>query len=53
MEFIENVLVPNTFKRCLLESTKQSKQGVDFKIQENKKLFNWFESGALVFRGLI
>ena len=53
MEFIENILVPTTFQKCLLESTAKSKQGVDFKIQESKKLFNWFESGPLVFRGLI
>lgn len=52
IEFVPNVLIPNTFQKCILESTPESSSGVDFKIKENKKLFNWYESGALTFRGL-
>jgi len=52
IEFIPNILVPTVFKKCLLEKTAESSKGVDFKIKENKKLFNWFQSGPLVFRGL-
>lgn len=52
IEFIYDTNDPNTFQKCLLEKTPQSTKGVNFKIQETKKLFNWFESGALQFRGL-
>jgi len=54
IEFVPDVTVPATFQKCLLESTRESKQGVDFKIKEmfQKQLFGYFESGLLTFRGL-
>jgi len=52
IEFVADNTNPNSYHKCLLESTQQSKSGVDFEIMENKKLFNWFESGQLIFRGL-
>lgn len=52
IEFVEDSSNPSSFHKCLLESTKQSSSGVDFEVMENKKLFNWFESGQLTFRGL-
>jgi len=54
IEFIEDVATPTVFDECLLESTRESKIGVDFKIKElfNRKLFGYYESGALTFRGL-
>jgi len=54
IEFIPDTLTPNTFKKCLLESTRESKDGVNFKIKElfSKKLFGYYESGNLIFRGL-
>ena len=54
IEFIEDINSPLVFKKTLLESTKESKDGVDFKIKElfSKKLFGYYESGGLVFRAL-
>jgi hypothetical protein len=52
IEFIPDIDTPSTFTKCLLESTRESKQGVDFKIKQFKKLFAYFQSGALVFREL-
>lgn len=53
IEFIEDKDTPSIFRKTLLESTKESKDGVDFKIKElfAKKLFGYYESGTLVFRG--
>jgi hypothetical protein len=52
IEFIPDIDTPSTFTKCLLESTRESKQGVDFKIKQFKKLFAYFQSGGLVFREL-
>ena len=52
IEFIPDIDTPSGFTKCLLESTSESKQGVDFKIKQFKKLFAYFQSGGLVFREL-
>jgi hypothetical protein len=54
IEFIQDIDTPSTFTKCLLESTRESKDGVDFKIKElfSRKLFGYYESGTLTFRGL-
>jgi len=52
IEFIPDVNNPSTFTNCLLESTRESKQGVDFDLKPYQKLFKWYQSGALTFREL-
>lgn len=54
IEFVADIDTPSTFVECLLDSTKESKDGVDFKIKElfGRKLFGYYESGTLTFRGL-
>ena len=54
IEFVADLEAPTIFRQCLLDRTRESKDGVDFKIRElfSKKLFGYFESGSLTFRGL-
>ena len=54
IEFIPDLDAPSEFRKCLLESTRESSQGVNYKIKElfARKLFGYFESGTLTFRGL-
>lgn len=52
IEFVPDIDTPSTFTKCLLESTRQSRDGVDFKITQFKKLFKYFQSGQLTFREL-
>ena len=52
MEFIPNRLVPNVFKRCILESTPASGDGVGFELRElySRGLVGYFETGEITFR---
>ena len=54
IEFIKDIDTPSVFVDCLLESTPESKDGVDYLIKElySKGLAGYFESGTLVFRQL-
>ena len=55
MEFIYDIDTPSIYKDCLLEKTKQSPKGVDFKLSElySKGFAKYFESGMITFRELI
>lgn len=52
MEFIPDVTNPEVFNNCILESTPESPQGVDFKIKEliARNLSGYFTTGILIFR---
>lgn len=54
IEFIADIDAPDLFVKALLDSTAESKDGVDFKIKElfGRKLFGYYQSGNLTFRGL-
>ena len=54
IEFIPDIDTPSTFTKCLLESTRESNIGVNYTIKElfQRRLFGYFESGTLTFRGL-
>lgn len=55
IEFIYDIDTPIIFEDCLLESTKESKDGVDYKVKElySKGFAEYFESGLLTFRQLV
>lgn len=55
IEFIADRDDPDTFVKCFLESTKESKDGTSFKIKEMRKqnLSDFFESGMIKFRETI
>jgi hypothetical protein len=56
MEFIPDTLNPSIdITDCLLEKTKESSKGVDFKLKEMyaKSFAFYFESGTLTFRELV
>lgn len=52
MEFVPDVLDPDTFNYCILESTPESRDGVDFKIKEMiaRRLIGYYTTGLLTFR---
>lgn len=52
LEFIPDRDDPDTFTTCLLESTPESREGVDFKLKEQfgDGLAGYFQSGKLIFR---
>lgn len=52
IEFIPDIESPGSFKKCLLESTQRSRNGVDFEIRRFKNLFHYYQSGNLTFREL-
>jgi len=55
MEFIGDVTTPNFFTSCVLESTPESKDGVDFKLKEKfgSGLIGYYSTGLLIFREVI
>ena len=54
IEFIADIDTPTNFRDCLLESTKDSADGVNFKVKElyTKGFAEYYESGLLTFREL-
>mgnify|MGYP000113614039 FL=1 len=54
IEFVKDINQPIVFVECLLESTPESKDGVDYTIKElyARKLAGYYESGLLTFRKL-
>ncbi len=51
-EFIPDKNDPNTYDECRLDKTKESGDGLDFKIKKMKQMFYHYESGMLEFRRL-
>jgi hypothetical protein len=54
VEIVYDVDNPDTFTRCLLESTSKERNGTGFTIRElyAQGFADWYESGKLVFRKL-
>ena len=54
IEFVYDVVNPNNFVECLLESTAQSREGVDFELQPlySRGLTGYYELPSLEFRRL-
>lgn len=52
IEFMPNVNDSNAFNRILLESTSEDRQGLEFELK-NMDTANFYESGRLIFRGLL
>lgn len=52
VEFIADEKSPYTFKNCILESTPESKDGVNFKLKEkfSSGLVGYYSTGLLTFR---
>jgi hypothetical protein len=52
MEFIPDAKSPAVFTKCILESTPESSEGVDFKLKEEfaQGLTGYYTTGLLVFR---
>lgn len=52
LEFIPDILTPGTFTNCILESTPESRDGVDFKLKEkfSSGLVGYYSTGLLTFR---
>lgn len=52
LEFIPDEDDPSEFTICYLESTEQSKDGVDYELSEmaQDRLFNFYQTGLLTFR---
>ena len=52
LEFIPDIDIPNTFNKCLLESTPESAEGLGFKLKElyGIGLPDYYETGILKFR---
>lgn len=52
IEFMPDRDNKSTFETLLLESTPESKEGVEFKLKElfTRRLQDWFETGKLIFR---
>lgn len=52
MEFMADVGDPDTFVKCILESTPESQQGTAYKMKRmiGQGLYDYFETGALRFR---
>lgn len=55
IEFIPDVNAPSIYTDCLLESTRESKDGVDFTVKElySRGFSEYYESGLITFRELI
>ncbi len=55
IEFIPNILLPSAFTSCVLESTPESRDGVDFKLKEkfNQGLIGYYSTGLLIFREVV
>jgi hypothetical protein len=55
LEFIPDRDDADTFTTCFLESTPESKEGVNFKLKElyAQKLIGFFETGKLIFRKVV
>ena len=55
LEFIPDLLNPDSFTRCIIESSPSSKDGTGFKLKElyTEGLADWYETGSLVFRKLV
>ena len=55
IEFIPNIEDQNTYIDCLLESTRESRDGVDFRVKElySRGFSEYYESGLITFRELI
>ena len=51
-EFMQDKEDPNTYEECRLDKTKESNDGLDFKIKRMRQLFYHYESGMLEFRRL-
>lgn len=49
-EFMPDEDTPSTYQTVLLESTEESKDGIGYRLKENKPLAGFFETGKLVFR---
>ena len=54
IELILDLDTPTTFRSCLLESTRESGDGLNFKSKEwfQRKVIDYYQSGTLTFRGL-
>ncbi len=52
IEFMPDMTQPGTYRNCILESTAESQQGVDFKLKEMfaQNLPGYFTTGLLTFR---
>jgi len=52
MEFIPDVIDPDTFTKCILESTPENQNGTAFKLKEeySRGLPGYYQSGKLSFR---
>ncbi len=55
IEFIPDLDNPNSFTKCLLESTPSERTGTGFRLRElyPQGLADWFETGTIVFRKII
>ena len=55
IEFIPDIEDQNTYTDCLLESTRESRDGVNFKVKElySRGFAEYYESGIITFRELI
>lgn len=52
VEFCEDSEDLDAYTPCILASTKRSKQGVGYRLQRVRGLYDFFETGMLVFRKL-
>jgi hypothetical protein len=50
LEFMPNTAAPNTFFKCVLESTARSSAGTGFRLEESDGIPGFYDSGRLVFR---
>lgn len=52
LEFVPDIENPNTYTNCVLESTPESKDGVNFKLKEkfSSGLIGYYSTGLLTFR---
>jgi len=50
LEFMPNTSAPETFFKCILESTSRSSTGTGFRLVESDGIPGFYDSGRLVFR---
>lgn len=50
LEFMPDRDTPNTFRKCVLESSSRSGKGTGFRLTESDGIPGFFDSGRLVFR---
>jgi hypothetical protein len=50
LEFMPNREAPETFTKCVLESTARSQNGTGFRLVESDGIPGFFDSGRLIFR---